>query len=294
MEKKGLIVEPDLELPDLTDLSPHQADSDEDKYLVPEHIRDCWNERIRGDEPEISSGFYELTHEDDEELPICGKNKIMLIKGVEGSRKSLLLSCIMSSAFTTQQRYTLGFKLHMYPDECIVHFDTEMDKQDIKERKAQFNALCGLTPDDDRHMVFSIQDYTWRQRAEIITHILSNIDRPIAVVVIDQIADLLPNYDVNDTESAGRIIEWLLSWKRLTGAMIVVSMHTNRGGVQTNGILGKNLDHKIFASFLVEYDHNDHLSTVRHFKSRKRKIRTLKFMQDLDGKPRLLKWDDDI
>lgn len=263
--------------------------------LVPDHIRDFKNQRICGDEEEIAEAFFELRHKsEDLDLPICGKRKIMLVKGEEGSRKSFFVTCVESSAFIDFPRYTLGFNFALGPDECIVHFDTEMDAHEIKARKMAFNKMCKLDPRDDRHQVFSILDYTWKQRLEFISHAIMHLDKKPAMIVIDQVADLLPSYDVNNTEHAGSIIENLLGWIRSTGAMILVTMHTNRGGISTNGILGKNLDHKVFSSFLIQYDKDDHITRASHFKSRKRKVEKIKFMQDDFGLPRLLNFKDDF
>ena len=261
--------------------------------LIPDHIREIWDMRIYGDETDIDEGYFELTHfNGTDKIPICGKNKIILIKGEEGSHKSFVTSCILSSAFTDFTRYTLGFKLDLDPEECIVQFDTEMDAHEVKGRKMAFNAITGLDPRSDRHQVYSILDYTWKQRAEMITHVVSHSPTPVGVILIDQLADLMPAYDVNDTAHAGQVLEWLLAWKRITKAMIIVTMHTNRGGIVTNGILGKNVDHKATASFLVKHDRDSRITEIIPHKSRKRRIEKLKFMQDDRGLPRLLAFDD--
>lgn len=277
------------------ELGPHQTytDSPSELELVPDHIREVWDNRIYGDEEDIDEGYFELTHKDGDVItPICGKDKIILIKGEEGSHKSFFTTCLLSSAFTTFTRYTLGFNLDLGGDEGIIHFDTEMDKHEVKGRKASFNKLTEINAHDERYQVYSIADYTWRQRAEMITHVVTNTKKKPGVIFIDQLADLMPSYDVNNTEHAGQVIEWLLAWKRATGAMIIVTMHTNRGGITTNGILGKNVDHKATASFLVKHDRDTRITEVMQHKARKRRINKIKFMQDDRGLPRLLTYQD--
>jgi hypothetical protein len=277
------------------EMSPYASNPGE-LDLLPNHIRGIKDERIYGDEEDIHEGFHELTHYTEEQTtPICGKGKILLVKGAEGSRKSFFTSCMLSGAFIDNIRYTLGFRLALDPDEVIIHFDTEMDKHEVKGRKQMFNSICKLDPRDDRHQVYSINDYSWRQRLEIITHVVTTCERPIAVILIDQVADLLEDYDVNDTKQVAVVIESLLAWKRASNAMIVATMHTNRGGKTTNGVLGKNLDHKVFTSFLVEYDIDDHITRITQYKARKQKIvGQLKLMQDDRGLPRFLNYKDDF
>lgn len=269
------------------------TDTPSELDLVPDHIREIWDRRIYGDEQDIDEGYFELTYSDGvTKTPICGKDKIILVKGEEGSHKSFFTSCVLNGAFNDLNRYTLGFQLDLKPDECIIHFDTEMDAHEVKGRKMAFNQLNKLDSRDDRHQVYSILDYTWKQRAEMITHVVNHSSMQPAVILIDQLADLMPAYDVNDTLHAGQVLEWLLAWKRATKAMIIVTMHTNRGGIVTNGILGKNVDHKATASFLVKHDRESRITEVTQHKARKRRIEKVKFMQDDRGLPRLLNYED--
>ena len=266
--------------------------------IIPDFIEQLPHRRVYGKKDrERVKVDYSLTYLDGKAtIPVAGKNKILLIKGREGSRKSFLASCILMSAFIDKRRYTMGFNLDLADNEVILHLDTEMDIEETEERKEQFNTLCNLSPEDDRYRVYNIANFSYAQRVEIITHLIQEIemeDREVGVLVIDQVADLLRGYNVNDDVGANEALETLLMWKRMTGGIVMPIMHTNRGGIDTNGKFGKWIDHKAFGSLLVTYDAENGETEVLHHKSRKRKIPKLRFQQDTFGNPHFLNDDSD-
>ena len=94
------------------------------------------------------------------DVPLGARNAITLIKGREGSRKSTLASCLLSSRFT--ERDTLGFNVNLERDEVILHFDTEMTMEESEEFKEAFNDRANLDPEDSVYMVYNIRDYSPR------------------------------------------------------------------------------------------------------------------------------------
>lgn len=266
--------------------------------LVGQHILDLPSRRVLGNPQRQRQRIdYSLTYKvagREHPIPVCGKNKILLIKGNEGSRKSLLASCILMSRFIDDTKYTMGFKLDLEPGEIILHFDTEMDMEETEERKESFNRICSIRHDDPRYMMYNISDYSYQQRIDMINYTIQKVqeEHKIGLIVIDQVADLLRGYNANDEIGANDVLEWLLAWKRAGDCILMPVMHTNRGGVNTNGKLGKWIDHKAFGSLLVTYNHESHETEVQHHKSRKKKIPKFRFHQDEHGNPRFL--NDDI
>lgn len=248
--------------------------------------------RIYGKPDRVKNDMNITLHHGDENIPICGKNRMLLVKGRDKSRKSILANCILMSNFTRNEKYTLGFKLCLEPDEVIIHFDTEMGKEDVENRKEQFNDICNLDPENDVYQVYDIEPYSYRQRRDIIEYvILEHIKSgtKLGAVVIDQAADLLKGYNVNDTDDISDAAERILYWKRIADCMVIVLMHTNRGGVETNGLYGKILDDKTYASLLCSRDEETNITTVSH-KTRGRPIDDFRFRHDLvTGLPRYLK-----
>jgi len=256
-------------------------------------ILDLNSLRVLGNETEEEFES-ELVHIDfrNNKTNICGKNQMMLVKGLEGSRKSFFVSCICLGAFISDRKKTMGFQYTLGEGESIIHVDSEMDRNELFFRKGMFNKLAGIEPDDPRHLVYSISDFSYFQKIEIIDTILNNEFQKPSVLIIDQLADLMPGYDVNDSKGAGAIIDKLYEWKKKYNCMIICIMHTNRGGEKTNGILGSWLDKKVQSSFLVEYNKDDHISRISQSKGRRRKIDNFKLMQDDLGHPRLIEYND--
>lgn len=286
----------DIDVSEITDPTLEVGDDRSEEVEVeeiPEYLRKIDERRVYGKENREKQDVDPyLTHgEGQDVIEIGGPRKIVLIRGREKSRKSLFAACILMSAFIRLVKYTLGFKMNIEPHEVILHFDTEMDQEEDEERKELFNKICGIDPESDVYQFYNIEPYSYRQRREIITYVIQRcLDKGqnIGVVLIDQVADLVRAYDVNDKASASGALEHLQRWKEMADAMIMVIMHTNRGGLETSGWWGKILDDKCHSSFLLTYDEDSHETVVKH-SGRKRRIQPFRFNQDRNGHPNYIK-----
>lgn len=298
MEEQDTTAELDFEIPDFLDGFDQEEAGSVPEEVLPDHIKEIPERRVLGRKDRVKEKItYVVTYGKDK-VPIAKRNGILLIKGREGTRKTFLCTCILMSRFTQNKDIGLNFNVELEDDELIVYFDTEMHKEETEERKEFFNELTKIPPEDERHIVYNIRDYTAIQRIEIISEVLKNIvasGRKVGILVVDQVADLLSSGDVNDMADANQVYSHFLAWMRLTNCLLVPIMHTNRGGTETDGRFGKLLDKKAFGSLLCTYNYDNNETEVMQHKGRKVKLDKFRFMQEkTTGHPKFLNDDSDL
>lgn len=260
------------------------------EQLTPDYLQNWKSRLVTYDDAEDDDAEVCVWYIDDDErqIPIIARNELLVITGLQKSRKSLLAQAILMSNYVTDKDTTFGFSLDIGKQGLIYHFDTEQSKRWVKRNKRRFYQACGMKDDDPRYQTFYLKGLSHFQMMEFITHRITEAEKKPDVILIDQIADLMPARDVNDQEGANVVLEHLTKWQELTNGFIMCTIHTNRGGQNTNGKLGVILDQKTECTFLVEFDKNSLISTVTHKDARDRRIDSFSFTQDSIGHPRLV------
>lgn len=266
-------------------------------YLEPENIarRRIFNDGI---EEEGSKPCFFYRREDGERISIAAKTELVGIAGDKKSRKSLLGTAFILSRFEHIQREkVLGFELDL-PDATILAFDTEQPRRRVKESRIRYHEIAELKSDDERYVQYSLKGMSPHAMIEVISSIIDEMVKAgnsPDIVFIDQIADLLTSRDENDKVGASNVIDWLDAWGGATGALMIVSMHNNRTGGNTNGKMGSLLDQKVDSLFRLNYDYETRITSLTHPFARDKPMPGIKFTQDLiTGHPKLISEDNQI
>lgn len=275
--------------------------NDERLNTIPDHLSN-WQDHqvtftpgIEDDEHEVII-WYDL---DGDKLPFLAKGDLMVITGREKSRKTVLAQSIIASGYTTDSEVTMNFYCSVKP--LIYYFDTEQPVRRTKKNLTRFHEMCGMNDNNSDYKVFNIKQYTHNQKLDLITHIIVELfeetGRYPDIICLDQIGDLAPERDVNDSIGASNAYNHTEAWRRLTGAAMICIIHTNRGGKDANGKLGVIFEQKADNELIIEKN-EDGLSKVFHKLSRDLPIPTFTFRQELKtGKPLLMavipnNWDN--
>lgn len=263
------------------------------KLLVPEHLKNIESCRIVNDgnpDDEWTPCLWYAKLNGDR-VPLVGKTELMVVSGEEKARKSLFLNIIIASRFGYVGRNrTCGFELLM--EEPILYFDTEQPRRRVKKNRIRYQNIIEHPLDDDNTFIqYSLRGKTPHVMKECITHVIEDMvakSNPPGVIIIDQIMDLSDSRDENDMPTSVALMDMINLWSDMTGALMVVAIHTNRGGERTRGKLGSLLDKKTDCSFLLNMDKETWVTTLTHTFSREGRMPPITFDQDYSGLPNFL------
>ncbi len=266
----------------------------QDPNLVPEHLRN-WkaNEVIwkPGEKFVEAESCFRFHTDDGEIIPLARKKEMVILTGKEKSRKTTLLQSINLSAYIQEKPITFGFELDL--DGPILHFDTEQSLALCNYNRSKFHYLSKKSENDEWYRTFSLKQMSSHNMFDFITHVIDEVSNevgfPPGLIAIDQLADLMPGRDVNSPEGVDNIINHLNIWAQLTEALMLNVIHTNRAGMETNGLLGSMLDKKTDCTFHCAHDTDSNITTVTHKHSRGKRIPKFTFRHDEYGNPEFLK-----
>lgn len=266
--------------------------------LVPDHLLD-WKNRMVYYDPEATDDDSDVVlwfnTDDGQIIPCAALSELMVITGREKSGKSLLQQSIIMSNWTKDKNKSLSYTMKL-KERPILYFDTEQPVRTTRKNVRRFHEVIGVTSQIPSYHVFNIRAMTSSQKLEYVTYVIKNCQDQFGqnpgLIVIDQIADLCPNRDVNNDLGVETIHVNLCKWQEITDGQCLTSViiHTNRGGINTNGKLGVMLDQKTDCTFHLEMDYEEFVTTLTH-KSRGKCIPNFRFRHDRDGHPRLLSMD---
>lgn len=214
---------------------------------LPEHLQDMhkreviYNPNYQPEDDYIL--FYQLG---DEEIPVMAGGDIVAIAGKVKSRKTLLKDCILSSRYTDDIDCTLNFKLKLPNGANILSLDFEQPYGDSMENILRFNNMVGYETSIPNFRFFNLRPYWYTHKLEQIQYLMEEVGN-VKVLVIDQFVNLCKNE--NDDESVRNATFTLEKIAEEYKCAVIVLIHTNRGGLDTNGKAGSSLD-KIIKTLL--------------------------------------------
>lgn len=209
------------------------------------------------------------------ELPVAGLGNILSVSGPPKSRKSLFVDVLLAAFFN--QKYSLGFKGKLPKGKKIIYFDTEQHRTTFQMNRRRFYDMCGLPPDTDVIKSFNMRKYSVDERILLIDKTLLTFSDEVAVVVIDGIVDIC--HDLNDNRSVSETIQHLMRWTEVHNTLLISVLHTNRGGISTNGVLGSTLDKKCDTLFRCSIDEQERITSVENTMARRKPLDTIDFIQ---------------
>lgn len=214
---------------------------------------------------------------------IASKGEIVVVYGPPKSRKSTLLSCIVASAFVNEPNYTLDFHMNLSKDENILFIDTEMPFTSFYRRQMLLNKMCGSKHVDISTLhAYSLKPFSPGERVDQIEYLIETTPN-LGLVVIDQIADLVP--DINDRESVLELYSRVSRWTDSTGAILLTSIHVTRGTEYMTGVLGHEFSKKMDSGFFITKDSLTKRSKVTHLIAREQDVDDFLFSHNEWGEP---------
>lgn len=235
---------------------------------------------------------------DSEPVSMLRNGEMLVITGREKSRKSTLTLSVVSSNFIDDVNRTLGYKLDL-DGRPIVRFDTEQPMPISVLNRRTFDGMCGLKAGNEDYLEYNILGYPYFEQIEQIEYEIWKLNkqgRPPGLVIIDQIADLIPASDYNDVENSSIVVNTMLRLQKEYNMSTCNIIHTNRGGQETNGKLGTLLDKKNGCTLRTELgvdddDKDGEVTTVWHHWARFQRHRPIYFDHDEHWMPRLIRID---
>jgi len=187
---------------------------------------------------------------------IGSRGNILAINGRAKSRKSVIASAIMSSAFCPE---FLGFTTTLPKDPRILNFDTEQGYGDWILGSRRVIRDAGLEKSPPGFLSFHSRDCTVEMRLDLLRYALETY-RP-DVLVIDGVVDLV--YDLNSQEEATKVGGELLTWSVKYNCLIVVIIHLTKSNGYMTGALGTYLEKKCQTAIKCEkVEDDDNVSTI--------------------------------
>jgi len=276
----------DLKLDEMPE-PQHQAP----KRMIPDYLKSIESRRILNDGHEADDWepcFWYVSSITGERTPLAGKTELVVVTGEKKARKSLLLSVFASSRYEhVDADHTLGYELQT--EGPILYFDTEQPRRRVKRNRQRYHQVIGFgdKKDDQTLIQYSLRGRSPHEMREIIGYTIDELIRvgnPPGVIMLDQVADLVTSRDENDKAGAVEVMDYLNSWIDKTGALMMVTIHTNRQGLQTNGRVGSFLDQKTDCTFRLNMDEN-WITEITHLYSREKRMPAIRFGQNFDGLP---------
>lgn len=214
-------------------------------------------------------------------IPIGSRGNIVAINGKAKSRKSVIASAIMSSAFIEDPEGFLGFTCQIDHDAKVLNFDTEQGLGHWIEGSRRVVRDAGF---DKRPLGFyshHTREKDVEERLQLFEYALKFYNPDIAV--LDGITDVV--YDLNSQEEATTVGGKLMRWSVKYNCLIVTVIHLTKGTGYMTGALGTYLEKKCQTAIKCEKDEKDEdISHVTCQYSRDRGFPPFAIMYDEDEK----------
>jgi hypothetical protein len=188
-----------------------------------------------------------------EGIPIGSRGNIIAINGKAKSRKSVIASAIMSSAFTSNEAGFLGFTTTLSKDPKVLNFDTEQGLGHWIEGSRRVIVDAGLEERPEGFYSHHTRDCEVDKRIALLEFALDLYHPDICVV--DGVTDLV--FDLNSQEEATRIGGRLMTWSVKYNCLIVAIIHITKGTGYMTGAVGTYLEKKCQTALKCEKDEKD-------------------------------------
>jgi hypothetical protein len=183
-------------------------------------------------------------------IPIGSRGNIVAINGKAKSRKSVIASAIMSSAFCPG---FLGFTTRLGPEPKVLNFDTEQGLGHWIEGSRRVIRDAGHYERPPGFHSHHTRDCEVETRIELLEYALDLYTPDI--VVVDGVTDLV--FDLNSQEEATRIGGKLMQWSVKYNCLIVTIIHITKGTGYMTGAVGTYLEKKCQTAIKCEKEEKD-------------------------------------
>ncbi|NMJ87767.1 MAG: hypothetical protein EX285_08030 [Thaumarchaeota archaeon] len=222
--------------------------------------------------------------------PIVSRGNLFSISGPAKSRKSVVVSAMMSCMLNKQS--SLGFTANLNENDLIFHMDTEQAYFHYYNTVKRTIELSGMYQLPKYFKSIRTRDAgSSGYRVQIMKQIFE-LYKP-TVFFLDGITDLMD--DINDNGESSELSNILLQLSDKYGTAIGVVIHETKSTNKLRGAIGTTITNKVECSISVELDEkNDIASHVRCKDSRNKKFDPFTIVQDgPNGEVRLAN-DDEV
>lgn len=259
--------------------------TEKDLHPVPKHLQGIYDRQIRYDVDYSQDNFILKYGVNDHGIARPGE--LVVITGHDKSRKSFLSTCIIASNYSNNLDYTLGFKLDLPKGKQVVVLDTERSSDEIQETdRLLFKMVNRGKPLKNYHSYEGKGEFP-NVLVDFMEDCVKRLD--VGLFVLDHIGDMVNDY--NDEKSARFFVKTVEKIQRDHGCLFLVVVHTNRGKIETNGLIGSFIDKKAQSKFLVALDETAGdfpPSIAKNPRSRRKGIKGFKFSHNEFGYPEFL------
>lgn len=258
-----------------------------DRELIPPTIQLAYERSFDINTPPKNIRYKFSKKQGDKKIGIAAKGEMVVFYGAPKARKSTLLLAAIASAYTDDPDASLDFHLKLSQSEQILWFDTEMPDSYFYRRMAMLTKMCGFSNGENIPNFFStyLKGMSYDEKLETIDYFITKYSKEgkVGVIVIDQIADLVP--EINDRDAAREVIRYFEKWTILTNAMLFLAIHVTRGTKLMTGVLGSEVSKKMDSGIFMEKVYPSKNTRVEHLLSRGADMDDFEFNNNEFGYP---------
>jgi len=210
-------------------------------------------------------------HETHNAIPLFTLGNFSLLIGKAKSRKTFLLTSIISAAISGRSGID-GLKTNLSGNDLVVHVDTEQAPFHVKRTLDRICRQAGIK-DPKNLSVYGLRSLAPGGRLNAIKYLIES-KKNLKLLVVDGLKDLLES-GINDEKEAIGLISKILQWTFSHDIHILFVLHQNKNDLNARGHIGTEAVNK---AELV-------LSVQRHQKDKQISVVTPEFCRDIEFEP---------
>ncbi len=216
--------------------STHQA-----KPVDPPKEDDLYFFSLKDDIVELVPGI--VVMREGKEFPLVPLEGLLTISGEAGLGKTAIARALAASMLSGRTKAGLKARL----DKKILWIDTEQPKPVFQRTMRN---ICHQAGTDDSNLIaWWGTEHDARDRLAVVNMLVEKHKEEIGLVVIDGYRDIV--VDINDNTEATSLIQHVMKWRSITGAIICGIIHVNEGSMKLRGTIGTELTNKSDAIAIV-------------------------------------------
>jgi hypothetical protein len=214
-------------------------------------------------------------------IGLAEAGNIVTVSGGEGSRKTAILTAIISSAFGNPDN--LGFNLQ-HRGKKILFFDTEQPKKRFNHTQRRLDRMCRGRNTEKVYEAYRLRKKDVEGRIHFIDKIVQKNSGNIFAIIIDGLLDLVSS--MNSEEEATKVTQQVMSWTEEENAIAFCVLHDVKSTNKMGGMIGSYQARKQDTEINCQLAEDEDFTIVKFRKTRGgKKPKPFQFTQDGNGTP---------
>jgi hypothetical protein len=226
-----------------------------------------------------------------DDIPVFTFQNISVIHGKAKSKKTFL-NTLFTSGLIEDNILMNKFVVDLPIDKKqVLYFDTEQGRFDVYRVNKRVLYLIQNKKKIDNLGMFGLAGEDANMIVQLIEYSLDEMFKNVAVVFIDQVADLLNS--VNDEKEAVRLVKKIENWKIKYNIHVCCVLHQNKHDGYAQGWLGTQLMKK--AQTIIKVNKDNICNNISHVEPdlmRGREFEMFSFQINDSGIPEMLSKED--